>query len=308
MSRTSVSSVLTGFLMPPLVVTGLVACGGGGGTSNIRELAVDADSARTLVGGETLTMTPAEIRNRYGELIRTSDSLLLSDIPLFIDEGAPDRLQTRCSGPRCTLTGPASSDIIGLSDFSNDADYEPVMADRGVSLAQGTARLSDQVEDSEIEGEELGYGGWMDYSGFGIEWASFSIDDIPVDAVLSYSVGQATGTNPVSGAASWTGVMVGADVSALTTRGHVIQGDAEITVDFSNTNVDVAFTNIYDLDAGTLHGDMEWSGIPMANGAFGAGSDGNSIEGRFHGPAHEEVGGIFERNLILGAFGARREQ
>ena len=308
MSRTSVSSVLTGFLMPPLVVTGLVACGGGGGgTSNIRALAVDADSARTLVGGETLTMTPAEIRDRYGELIRTSDSLLLSDIPLFTDEGALDRIQTRCSGSRCTLIG-ADSDIVGLSDFSNDADYEPVMTDRGVSLAQGTARFSDQVEDYEIEGEELGYGGWMDYSGFGVEWASFSIDDIPVDAVLSYSVGQATGTNPVSGTASWTGVMVGADVSALTTRGHVVQGDAEITVDFSNRNVDVAFTNIYDLDAEASHSDIEWSDIPMANGAFDAGSDGNSIEGRFHGPAHEEVGGIFERNLILGAFGARREQ
>ena len=295
--------------MPPLVVTGLVACGGGGGTSNIRELAVDADSARTLVGGETLTMTPAEIRHRYGELIRTSDSLLLSDIPLFTDEGALDRIQTRCSGPgrpNCTLIGPAGSDTTGLSDFSNDADYEPVMTDRGVSLAQETARFSSQVEG--IEGGGQGYIGWMDYSGFGVEWASFSIDDTPFDAVVSYSIGQATGTNPVSGTASWTGVMVGADVSALTTRGHVIQGDAEITVDFSNTNVDVTFTNIYDLDAGIRHGDMGWSSIRMANGAFGAGSDGNSIEGRFHGPAHEEVGGIFERNLILGAFGARREQ
>ena len=31
------------------------------------------------------------------------------------------------------------------------------------------------------------------------------------------------------------------------------------------------------------------------------------ISGQFYGPNHEEVGGVFERNMIVGAFGAKRE-
>ena len=51
---------------------------------------------------------------------------------------------------------------------------------------------------------------------------------------------------------------------------------------------------------------MNWTGIAVTGGAFAAASSG-TIEGRFYGPDHEEVGGVFERNEILGAFGAARD-
>ena len=51
---------------------------------------------------------------------------------------------------------------------------------------------------------------------------------------------------------------------------------------------------------------MIWTGIPVIDGGFATGADGDSIEARFYGPNHEEVGGIFERDEILGSFGATR--
>ena len=93
-----------------------------------------------------------------------------------------------------------------------------------------------------------------------------------IDFTVGYglSAGNATGRNPAAaGGATWSGVMVGADVGA--SAGNVIQGDAAITVDFSNSDIDVAFTNIVDLDAGTGRGDMRWDDISLRAGEFATG-------------------------------------
>ena len=86
--------------------------------------------------------------------------------------------------------------------------------------------------------------------------------------------------------------------------------------DRSQLDIDVAFTNIRDIDvafsndnddrARLSHENIVWENIPVTSGSFATGSDESSIEGRFYGPNHEEVGGIFEHNEIVGAFGAKR--
>ena len=83
-------------------------------------------------------------------------------------------------------------------------------------------------------------------------------------------------------------------------------GDATLTFDLSQSDIDVTFTNIRDIDSGRPHGPIIWQNIPVRSGSFATGFIGNSIDGRFYGPNHEEVGGIFERNQIAGAFGAKR--
>ena len=119
------------------------------------------------------------------------------------------------------------------------------------------------------------------------------------------SLGDATGTNPVSGSATWSGAMTGLDHSThqygeLTNR---VRGDATITIDdFSSSKADVAFTNIRDTATGAHHGDMTWSSLPLTDGTFW----GDGLVGHFYGPNHEEVGGVFLRNQISGAFGATR--
>ena len=81
-----------------------------------------------------------------------------------------------------------------------------------------------------------------------------------------------------------------------------------LTYDFSQKTLDVVFTGIHQaLDPSAKRYDnMHWNDLVVRHGRFGDGFAGCNIEGRFYGPNHEEVGGIFERDDILGSFGARR--
>ena len=53
---------------------------------------------------------------------------------------------------------------------------------------------------------------------------------------------------------------------------------------------------------------MTWDDVPLMDGDFGTGSDGNWIQGTFCGSNHAEVGSIFERDQVIGASGAKRPQ
>ena len=79
-------------------------------------------------------------------------------------------------------------------------------------------------------------------------------------------------------------------------------------------------------ETGAVIGDMVWRGLPLQgrefgtdnvlfnDGAgyfpdesFGAAAQG-SIYGRLYGSGHEEVGGLFQRNGIAGAFAGKRDR
>lgn len=151
-------------------------------------------------------------------------------------------------------------------------------------------------------------------------------------SIYSESSGHFSGSDPTGrGSAVWTGVMTGVDVARSgpgTT--HRVLGDARIDIDdLSDPNVDVAFTGIRDLASGAARSDMTWNDLALTDGGFSDGSfsigdggvavpppppDGSpsqppqpeTIRGVFHGPAHQEVGGVFDRDGIAGAFGAKR--
>ena len=152
--------------------------------------------------------------------------------------------------------------------------------------------------------------GWLEHSFFHVgEFAAGSTEAAvgPYRSTFAevYSIGDATGTNPVSGSASWSGTMAGIDHSThqsgeLTNR---VRGNATVTIDdFSSPRMDVAFTNIRDTATNAHHGDMTWTSLPLTGGTF----RGDGLVGHFYGPNHEEVGGVFLRNQISGAFGATR--
>ena len=46
--------------------------------------------------------------------------------------------------------------------------------------------------------------------------------------------------------------------------------------------------------------------MPLVQGGFQSLDAAGSIEGHFYGTNHQEVGGIFERDALIGAFGASR--
>ncbi len=86
-----------------------------------------------------------------------------------------------------------------------------------------------------------------------------------------------------------------------------LEGDAAIGIDdLARPEADIAFTGIVDA-AGGSRADMRWEDISVARGGFEASDGGGSIEGRFYGSDREEVGGIFDRSGIVGAFGAAKE-
>ena len=287
--------------------------GGGGGTHTNVSVSqpVNPEIARKLTGGSPLALADSKIRSARSRIAGSSDSLLVSD-GLFRDaEGTFRRAETACSGDSCdmSLAGSLTTQNLETLVYSDDSSrkYHAVMEHNDVKLAQGGG--SRKIA-GDIPYDHYGYGGWLDHSGFFAQVEKFTGGNFK-DASLNsaYSVGKATGTNPVAagGRGTWTGVMVGTDASAAN-REHVIQGDAGITIaDFSDPKIDVAFTNIHDLNARSKRGDMTWSKIPLKDGGFKTGSNINSIEGKFYGPEHEEVGGIFERDRIVGAFGAKRD-
>lgn len=173
--------------------------------------------------------------------------------------------------------------------------------------APGRIRAFDEARGAELY--IVDYAGWMEHSFFALH-ASNTITGAPLhpsEATFSdvYSVGAASGSNPVSGSATWAGVMAGIDERPGDTMGDLVEGDATLTIDsFTQPTVDLDFTNITNQRTNALFPSLSWSSVPLSAGTF----RGTGLVGHFYGPDHEEAGGIFNRDeVITGAFGAKRE-
>lgn len=264
------------------------SCAAGGDDCRVSVMLDDGAVTATSTGG----MASADVINPVYWILQSADSLLMSDSLAYTDL-LYFRIQTECTGTACTVSALGRTGNFSLSDaraaLGNLTSDEPPTATethRGVSL--------NTVED---------YDGWLDYNLFVAGRGVTQRGTYPV----GMSIGVATGSNPVHGSATWSGVMAGVDVSETSSYRNRIRGDADLTIaDFADPKLDVAFTNISDVDAGRRRADMTWDDIPLTRGGFGTGSDGDSIQGKFYGPNHEEVGGIFEREQVVGAFGGKR--
>ncbi|MCY3728073.1 MAG: transferrin-binding protein-like solute binding protein [Nitrospira sp.] len=289
-----------------------------------------------------MELPPPDLETALAELRAVkaiSDSLLVSDL-VFTPSGETERLHgatscglTRCrttvSGRQFLLYGLADPGDPGFEGVYYDDDVESVRLERYRGLSMGVFReRSHQLEEYEqrgmpvkieIDTSIVSYEGWMQYSKFAAEINIITHGLIQVGSnqrVLTgqrygvgVSIGQVNDTNPVGGNATWRGVMVGGRIGETADFGDPVRGDATLTFDFTNVDVDVAFTNIRsvrDVDVPPTYPNMTWQNLPVRNGRFGGGFDTPTIEGRFYGPNHEEVGGIFQRDRVVGAFGAQR--
>ena len=164
--------------------------------------------------------------------------------------------------------------------------------DTFTSTASGELNV-DALAERMLRGDDANvYGHWLEDSVYGI-----------VDDTVAVSFGASPGTTPTRiGGAVWRGALVGID-----TRSRVrVEGVAVIDIDdFARPDVDIVFTSIED-GRGRARADLTWQNIPVVQGAFRAQDMTGSIEGRFYGSDHGEVGGIFERDRLLGAFGGSR--
>ena len=184
-------------------------------------------------------------------------------------------------------------------------EWQAVMTYRGATLFQsrGSGRLSGS--NFTLDLAATGFGGWLAHSYFAVEGGMVQ-ETTPFPYGASYSVGDATGSNPAANL-SWAGVMVGIDASKDgATRGNPILGDAALSFDASDTTLDVSFTNVRDLSASTTRADITLSDLTVSGGIFGKDEEGEFIRGSFYGDAHAEAGGVFEKDGVLGAFGAKK--
>lgn len=107
------------------------------------------------------------------------------------------------------------------------------------------------------------------------------------------------------GTISWNG-----DMLALAPGGTRVDGTASIVID----NFGTAFhggnhlADVLITPTPTEYAPMAWDEIPVIQGRFfQETSDSEYIKGAFYGPAAETSAGVFERNSLVGAFGATRQ-
>ena len=274
----------------------LSACGGGGGGSSSGGPSQPVDNTAPIVaaiGGTPLSLSSAQIKAELRPILSSADTFLATDIHFI---GGGRYTAVTCQGAACSVQG----SNFYISDFDLEgATYEAVMTRHGVMVAQGTG------SSSVGEGTEtyLLYGGWLEHSAFVVE-ADIYEEGGETRGGIAYGTffGDATGSVPVAGSATWRGVMVAAEV----VREEAHQGDATLTANFAVSNIDVAFTNIREVDTGAARASIMFDDVPMTRDGFTSRAQGR-IEGKFYGPSHAEAGGIFERGNTIGAFGAKRQ-
>ena len=289
-----------------LAALALTACGGGGGGSPVASMSApssantsaELEEFRALVGGEPINLTSAQISNALRARQGAADRFLATDGISLSLSGIPSRVAVTCAGAICSGDGMAFSpaDL----DFS-DQSYVAVMTRNGVSMTAGASRTASGEDGTDLSAES--YGGWLKHNAFLVARDSLVGADNVAQSVdiFALSIGRESGSNPVSGSATWVGTMAGMDTADV----QILHGDTELTADFASSNVDVAFTGIYDEDS-QRRANILWDDVPMTSNGFASLAQGR-IDGTFYGPDHAEVGGIFERDSIVGAFGAKRQ-
>ena len=251
-------------------------------------------------------LTPEEqARESYATIVSAANTLLFGDrLGYDASDDEVERVNTTCEGDRCAI---GFLSVAQASRFSvENWELELLRERRGMTLVR--------QEVSGTYGDAEAYGGWLEHSLFATQSILYDNETDPdqgATIVTNYSLGFSSGENPsaADGSARWEGLMLGRDMRASASRGQVIRGDADVTVDFTATDMtaDVEFTDIVNIESGDLQDDMAWRDLAVEDGGFAQRTaPDDTISGRFYGPGEEEVGGVFERDGIAGAFGGRR--
>lgn len=292
-----------------VIILFLVGCGGGGGGNR----AIDSMNP---VSPDPLP-TATELRSDFGTIGRAAGSPILTDL---------------ITTPRSRVA-PNERAYCGNSGGCEPSWGEPYYDELSRIPTDATLRIRDQlygINNVEISGQESIreldegvdfsadyriYGGWLSTNFFGVEQKQWrgqerygSVEGL--ESLIAFSEGTESRSNPVTGSAEWTGLVVALDQTA---PDQVVQGKAALTYDFGAHTLDVLFSN---LQGARTYGDLSWNDLTVTNGRFSQGSEkmgrddiphgDNYIDGTFYGGVHEEAGGVFERNQLIGAFGAKR--
>lgn len=291
----------------------LSACGGGDSNSSGSPKIFEAPTAISLTGSSAPEETISQQSARAAAIFSRTDSFTAATI--YGETDLPDlqtfNLASDCSGTICIFTHPETglSYSITLADLreieARTDTGRAVLTKNGITLLEGrggTAGRNYRV-----------YGAWMDHGVFSVETKAQTTVELADGTDVNFTVRGASAGGDLSGSrpsvsATWRGVMVGTP-SRGDHRDNILQGDARLTYDSQNQDLDAVFNNIKDLDrkADYTVTVVRFNDVPVAaDGSYSAGRVGNLIQGGFGGPSHEETAGVFEQQGIVGAFGAKR--
>ena len=256
-------------------------------------------------------LSPSQVKEQLTAIQEQADTVVVSDglLPTF---GPSARAEVICDKFFTCDVVYAGRSVGQDVPFLKGATYESAGRRQGVNLAWGKAQQQNPAGEMGTAVTDVTvYGGWLKHSAFG---AFFVETMLPMPqggykALLSGSVGTATPEPlPKVGGGMWQGIMVGTDASSGGV-GNMVEGNATLTIpDFADPRIDVAFTGIRGVDDNDqIYDPMHWDAIMVGASGFQTGDAGNAIEGRFYGPNHEEIGGVFERGQMVGAFGAQQQ-
>ena len=268
----------------------------------------DIAAARNLVlGSAPMSMTETEIITAIQTRATTADTFEFSNFVGTPDVDITCPNDSSCSGnvPDIGTLTFSLSDIEDLSlvDDTNlvgfNSKSQVVMEDRGATMVQ--SRSAARQDDGTLLAFQT-YGGWLSDSVFGVELLDVTENTTTTNRFASFSFGKESGSNPTGASLIiWDGVMVGVNAQR-----HIIHGDASVRYQTANANVlhDISFHNVRNVSDPNHVGSISFSSIPLNDGAFQSTS--GDIKGFFYGTGNTQVGGIFNKDNIIGAFGAVR--
>ena len=327
--------------LPLVAMLTLAGCGGGGGGGGPQT--TGGQTGGQTGDGSTMTGTPVDMERETSEILSDifANATHFEPSPTFVGTIGNAPVFYASSGLLQTSpTEPAGE----FRDYyiNKDANGNPVEYN-GMTIGSHSftviSDMGDLLDDSIIEIENTDvhvYGGWMDHNYFEVKRLSAfgsnreTGDLTTVDAVLGYSLGSETGSNPMAalGSATWEGASLGyimgyqsnsgvyVGTQFYTDSNLIFNSDATITVDFSDETLDARFDN-FTISDPILHDDaegnidkIEFFDVPYYYGQFERGmpltgifpwaptlglelNEIKGIAGAFYGPNQEEVGGTF---------------
>ena len=280
---------------------------GGVGTSALPILAVLAAIALSACARNGDPTAEQVARSDYASIAESANVALFGDaLGYRPGAAAPERAVTVCRDASCSVGFYVTYHARNYSVEALDVEILP--------QRNGVRSVVERLDSDKLS--LTAFGGWMKHSFFASQATLRTNQMNPnhgLTVVYAYAVGHSTVENPAApeGGAQWRGFVVGRESSVTSSLESVVRGDAAIAVRMgpSDMHADVTFTGLANAHTGTEYGDMSWTGMAVTSGGFArrdAADD--TIEGQFYGPGGEEVGGVFERSGISGAFGGRRPQ
>ncbi len=262
-----------------------------------------AQNARTQTTPPTATAT--EIQTAFQMEAMDADTFIDSDAfvkSMSFSNGADISAGGGITLGDFTFTSSLENIRMGIADRFNlervSSQYSPVMDYRGVTFAQYQA--AGRTDDNDVL-EYQSYGGWLTNSAFSVDMLTIDYGSREDSILVGLSYGDNTGSRPTA-TASYNGAMIGINKN----DGGVVQGGVTIDVSVTSNSANISFDGIVNINNGNTVGQMLWSVPINTDGTFSS-TTGGDIDGAFFGANHVEVGGTFNRDRIIGSFGARKQ-